>query len=472
MNHLRSFVCITLAAVALGSCTSFNERVRPLITYQPPPGYRPPVYMTGTRTVEETDPTTVTAEVWRVNSDPYPDSVQLFVRVYDNNGKLITNLAPPYYRGTEDYRTIWRGLTEQIGNDGKPMPIDQFSVREFSDQDGIPYEIALALDYSGTMGSNINVLEGAAGGFVQLKRPQDRIAVIKFDRQPQLVRPLSADAGEIMSTFDGKGLRGYGGYSAIYSAAKMGADQLAAAPAGHPRAVVLFTDGEDNASTIATKDLFEYCRVNSIPVFAIAFGAVNRDVLADIAEYTGGRFYQTYTSDELKSAFEDIYRSLRNYYLVTYKPPYQRGKHIAHLTLNLPHSDRPLGAMATYNTLKGEVFTDTTLDASKLVFFDYNKAELRQEALPIVVAMAELMRDHPRLKIEVQGHTDSRGTEEYNMKLSQSRAEAVRQAIVARGVDSSRIRARGFGFSMPVANNDTDEGRQRNRRTAFVVLAR
>lgn len=458
--------------LAIGGCKSFKESVKPIITYQPPAGYTPPVYMTGTAAIDSADPSTITMEVWRVNSDPYPDSVQLFVRVHDDRGRLITNLAPPYYRGGGDYRTVWTGLTEQIGDDGRADTIADFSVREFSDQDGIPYELALALDYSGTMGSNIEALEDAASGFVKLKRSQDRIALVKFDKEPQLVAPLTASTADLLSKFDGKGLRGFGGYSAVYSAAKMGADQVALAPGDHPRAVVLFTDGEDNASTINPTALYSLCRQNNIPIFTIAFGAVNRDALSDISSFTGGRFYQTYTPEELKAAFEDIYRSLRNYYLVTYKPLFKIGKHIARLSVNVPRSDRTLGATAIYNTLRGDTTVIELPKFMNLVLFDFNKSDLRPEAAPVIAAVSDLMKAHPRLKVEVRGHTDSVGTEEYNQVLSDKRAAAVLSALVAAGVPVDRLRSRGFGESTPVDDNGTEPGRARNRRTEFVILAR
>ena len=74
------------------------------------------------------------------------------------------------------------------------------------------------------------------------------------------------------------------------------------------------------------------------------------------------------------------------------------------------------------------------------------------------------------MKIEVEGHTDSIGTEAYNDSLSLERARSVRRAIVAQGVEESRIRVRGFGESRPVAPNGTDEGRRANRRTVFRIL--
>jgi len=474
MNRsLASYRHLVLAALLVcAGCKSFDKSVQPLITPEaPPPGYQRPIYMTGTKPIDGANPSTMNIDVWKVNSEPYPDSIALYIRVYDNDGKLITNLAPPYYKGEEDYHKIWSGLTEQIGDDGKPVEIGEFSVREFSDQDGIPYELALVLDYSGTMGTNIAGLEKAASAFVQLKRPQDRIAVVKFDKAPQVVTASTSSQSDLLAAFTGSGLKGYGGYTALYAAAKMGAEQLVSAPADHPRAVVLFTDGEDNASTINVSEVYKYCRQNNIPVFTVAFGAINKEVLTDIATYTGGRFYQTYTTDELQAAFEDIYRSLRNYYLMTYQPLDVAGRHVVRLTLNVPKSNAKLGASATYNTLTGKIAKGDIFDPGP-IYFDYNQATIRSESATALEAIASVMKEQPRLRIEVRGHTDAKGTDEYNQKLSEARAQAVRDALIALGVPQERLRARGFGLSQPIATNETDEGRAMNRRTEFVVLAR
>ncbi len=74
------------------------------------------------------------------------------------------------------------------------------------------------------------------------------------------------------------------------------------------------------------------------------------------------------------------------------------------------------------------------------------------------------------IKIEVGGHTDSIGSAAYNKKLSKSRAEAIRQVLVKRGIDASRIRTAGYGFEKPVAGNKTPAGRAQNRRIEFTVV--
>ena len=83
--------------------------------------------------------------------------------------------------------------------------------------------------------------------------------------------------------------------------------------------------------------------------------------------------------------------------------------------------------------------------------------------------LAAFLNEHPERIVEVEGHTDSTGTPAYNMDLSRARAEAVRTALVRDGVDPSRIEARGFGETAPLASNRTAAGRLQNRRVEIIV---
>jgi len=470
---LRTGVIVALGALLVSGCTSFDTAIKPLITPKAPPGYVPPIYMTGTIPASEVEPGGALADVWRVNTNSYPDSVQLYLRLYTPQGKLLTGMAPPYWRGSGDYHSVWTGLTEQLGESGAPIPMKEFSVREFSDEDGIPYELALVVDRSGTMSSNRAGIDEAARTFINLKRSQDRIAAVTFEREPQVIVPPTENTALLLAAFSGEpDGKTHGGYTAIYSAARSGAEQTAASPADHPRAVVVLTDGEDNASTTTTGQLYDFCRRQNVPVFTVAFGAVNPRTLSEISTATGGRFYQTYTFEELNAAFADIYRSLRNYYVVTYRPPYVPGLHRARLTISLPRGGTPLAVTATYNTLTGDLIAGDRFSISDTVFFEYKSTSLRPEASSAIATIANWLKDDPRRRIEVRGHTDAIGGEEYNQQLSDARATAVQSAIIAQGVDAARVRSRGFGLTMPVATNDTEAGRARNRRVEFVILAR
>lgn len=108
----------------------------------------------------------------------------------------------------------------------------------------------------------------------------------------------------------------------------------------------------------------------------------------------------------------------------------------------------------------------------KNIFFEFNKATLKPESIPELERLIKLLNDVPTMKIEISGHTDNVGSELYNQELSEKRAQAVVEYLVDKGVDNDRLTFKGYGFSQPVAGNDTEEGRAMNRRTEFKVISK
>lgn len=102
------------------------------------------------------------------------------------------------------------------------------------------------------------------------------------------------------------------------------------------------------------------------------------------------------------------------------------------------------------------------------VNFDFDKATLQPGADTVLDEVVTLMRDNPDLKIEIEGHTDNIGSRDYNLDLSQRRAETVLNYLVQHGIAADRLTPRGHGFDRPVTSNDTEEGRARNRRVELV----
>jgi outer membrane protein OmpA-like peptidoglycan-associated protein len=104
------------------------------------------------------------------------------------------------------------------------------------------------------------------------------------------------------------------------------------------------------------------------------------------------------------------------------------------------------------------------------VFFDFDKYDLRPESFLELDRVVKLLKENPAIEIEMSAHTDSRGADDYNFKLSDNRAKSVREYIISKGIDANRITSQGYGETKPVATNDTDEGRQMNRRVEFKIL--
>lgn len=106
----------------------------------------------------------------------------------------------------------------------------------------------------------------------------------------------------------------------------------------------------------------------------------------------------------------------------------------------------------------------------KGIQFETGKSDIRTKSFKILNQAVEIFKKYPSIKIEIQGHTDDRGKESYNQKLSEARADAVREYLVAQGVEDARITSKGFGPSSPVASNKTRSGRAQNRRIEFQIV--
>jgi len=104
------------------------------------------------------------------------------------------------------------------------------------------------------------------------------------------------------------------------------------------------------------------------------------------------------------------------------------------------------------------------------VLFATGKAEVAAGGLRSIDKLAEFLKKNPTRNLLIEGHTDNTGPEDFNLKLSQQRADAVRDALVSRGVGADRITTKGYGPKYPVVANDTAAGRQQNRRVEVVVL--
>jgi outer membrane protein OmpA-like peptidoglycan-associated protein len=138
----------------------------------------------------------------------------------------------------------------------------------------------------------------------------------------------------------------------------------------------------------------------------------------------------------------------------------------AQLTQSQAESQRlaaQLEDMQAKQTARGVVLT---LDD---VLFDTGRSDLKSGAQRSIDQIAQFLGEHPERRVQIEGFTDSQGSDEYNMQLSQHRADAVASAIVRRGVQADRVRALGYGEGYPVASNDNSGSRQLNRRVEIIV---
>ena len=125
--------------------------------------------------------------------------------------------------------------------------------------------------------------------------------------------------------------------------------------------------------------------------------------------------------------------------------------------------DQLNAVLQTQDTPRGLVVTMAD------VLFDTGKYNLRPAARERLARLSGIISSHPGLILQVEGYTDSTGSDEFNQKLSEQRAETTRSFLIEQGLDESTITAKGFGKANPIADNSTAEGRQKNRRVEIIV---
>lgn len=107
----------------------------------------------------------------------------------------------------------------------------------------------------------------------------------------------------------------------------------------------------------------------------------------------------------------------------------------------------------------------------KNIFFDFNKAELKDESKVELDKVVAFLKKNPSLRIEIGGHTDNVGGKAYNVQLSEKRAASVSAYVTSHGISADRLTNKGYGDSLPVADNNSDAGRAQNRRTEFKIIS-
>src|SRR6185436_920394 len=105
------------------------------------------------------------------------------------------------------------------------------------------------------------------------------------------------------------------------------------------------------------------------------------------------------------------------------------------------------------------------------VYYDFDNANLKPESFPALDEIVRMLNTYPSMEVEMSAHTDSKGTDRYNQKLSEARARRVVAYLVSKGIDPNRLKAKGYGETMPIEPNKNDDGsdnpagREKNRRT-------
>lgn len=459
-SAIRLGLCLATASV-LTSCISGSFGEPEATRDATPPPHHNPFFVSKLAPIPPKKPSTLRIEPGRADLLS-GRATRLHLHLVDSSGTY-------YYGGTlSTFRNMWCKVRDSVN--GEVRDIKNFTIKEVTERDREPLAVALVMDHSGSMGdARARIVQDAARAFIRRKATEDAIALVRYDHRIRLDAPLTTDPDVLTAALPVNGLEGLGGGTAILSGAAMGIQHLRTEGRGFQRrAVVVFTDGQENSSSITRDSLIALSMSSGIPICAVDFGnGIEEGYSQSLASATGGAYQHIYQSQEFAPMFEDVYKRLKNSYVVEYTP---EGYGLHHVTVTFCYPKDTLTSTFVY---------DNTPDIGSIslinVSFETNKALLTAESKTAIDHVVRLMKAFPTMTIELRGHTDNQnrtGDPEHNNKLSQKRAEAVRDAIVKGGITANRVSAKGFGDSVPVASNAEEEGRARNRRTEFIVITK
>ena len=411
------------------------------------------------------------SDIIRINSENYPDKIELNTIIYDSFGRYITGLAPPYCPDTIDYKKFWNLIKDSCSH--TDSVINEFDVTEIREINSPKYAIAFVLDHSPSMGDQrAKKLQEAIKTVMKAIKKEDFVTVIKFSKKIVLEVPITNERKTYINNILVNGIKGYGGGTAMYDGVFAGISELKKAPETHKKIVILFSDGGDNSSTIKLDSIHKLAKGNNVSIYTIGYGPSNANVLYELTQYTGGRFYQIYSSREFLYVFKDIYYSLNNYYKITYIPPKCNELHRVGLDISVK-IDSTMYYTNTIGYYDKSVFSQLDPVGTVTLMnieFDFGKADIRQESLYLIEDVAKSMNNNKSLKIKIIGHTDDIGNENDNLILSKNRAKSVYNKLIEMGVESNRLFYHGLGESKPLVPNNSEVNRQKNRRTEFIIL--
>lgn len=447
---MKKIVLFILILILLASCKTLQNNGENYVADDiPPVGYNP-IFVTNKTEYDKSRKDSLQINISNVRYEGNKTSA--FVHLINDNNNLLTNASKK--------DKIW---CQVIDSTNLGERLIKSEILEYKDINSSPISLAIVMDHSGSMGEErAKNMQLAVQKLIENKRNKDRITLIRYDNKIALHGGPESDVSKLKASHQINGLQGYGSLTATRDAIIEAVSVLEKEPLTHKRAVVVFTDGYDNSSKLEIDDVVKAAREKNIFVSTVDYGYnVNEKMLKEIANRTYGIYHHIYLTHEFDYVFEDIYNRLSNYYLIEYDVD-SFGDHKLKLKICVDgkeffdefsyNNTPPVGSLVLLNVL-----------------FDHDKSTLKKESKKAVKMLADYMKNNPELNIELHGHTDNTGNPDYNLKLSDKRAETVKNELVSLGIEDKKISFIGHGDTKPIADNNTNDGRANNRRTEFLL---
>ena len=243
-------------------------------------------------------------EIFRVEA-PDTGEVEVYCHVLDSQGNYYYDILNNYDICIKEDNTI----------DFNIINADEIILK-----DEVNLKASIVLDHSGSIGNTrAVVIQKTIKDLIDKKQPEDKFSLTIFDHRVRTASPLESDKSTLYSAVPSNGIDGFGGATALYDAIDKGIDNLISGGNDTRKALIVFTDGFDNASNLTSNSVLKKAKLNNISVFPVSFGSkTNHVTLGKLAQYTGGHQYQIYNTKQIEGLFQDIYMRLKNYLVIRY----------------------------------------------------------------------------------------------------------------------------------------------------------
>lgn len=353
-----------------------------------------------------------------------------------------------------------------ILQDNRPVTIT--ALEQISSSNTLPIDIVFVIDQTGSMRPKVNEVKNNIAEFAQRlahKGVDYRLGLISFSDRIERRREFAEDVNTFISWIDGLTIGGGGddnenALEGLYEATTLRFRQSA------QKILILITDAMyhqkgdkgDGRTEFTTESMVTLLEKQAVRLFAITppqFESYER-----LTEVTRGKRFNIIES--FSSLLDDFTASLTNLYAVRYR-----------MSETVP----PEKVILEIRNSRDEVVLNEDVPVLEVdkkfvlenILFDFNQATFNRAYVEELQSIYEMLKQYPAMHVEVRGHTDMIGSDEYNIALSDARARSIKKYLTDRGISSHRITTRGMGKSQPIASNDTELGRRLNRRTEIII---
>jgi outer membrane protein OmpA-like peptidoglycan-associated protein len=431
-------------------------------------------------------------DIFSIDRSHFPDSMTLLVLVVDTAGNFISDLAPPNMSEKES-KKYFKKIVEYV--EGKSYPVKEMKIREVKGNQTGPSDIALTLDYSGSMVENINNLDLYTKMLIENKNPDDGMAVVRFDDSIGIESPLVKDKETLLKNVKFVGLGPYGKNTALYAAADAGISLLDSSK--NNKEEILFTDGAENASILylgkratTVMELLQKARQSGTRINVISFGdGTNLNVLEYIAEIADGKCYEINRPSDIRKAFNEMVHNTHNYYEIKYKPANTKeGQRKIQLIYNDQINPNAVAKRETFIGNHYHIDEFASDDNNKWLdslcykyklrplappqsfLFDFDKSNLMVEHVSRLLKYVDLVKKDSAIQVVLLGHSDLVGSERRCLEISQQRADTIKDCMIRQGISEKRIKTVACSKSHPVWFNEDEPWKAHENRRVDVLM--